>query len=94
MTVFFLLAGLSLVNVENIVVQYNVRRHTMEGKELDLSYFAQFSSDALPALRENASLLQKPQQALAQDVVHSIAQKTATTTVFDWNLSRSRAGEP
>lgn len=93
-TVFFLLAGLSLVNVENLVVQYNVRRHTMEGKELDLSYFAQFSSDALPALRENASLLQKPQQALAQDVVHSIAQKTATTTVFDWNLSRTRAGEP
>lgn len=89
-TGFAMVAGLQIVNPDNLIVRANLNR-AMNGQQSDLLYTTSLSADSVPALMEGLGGLKTTEREF---VINQIRQREWLDQSPDWrgwNLSRRRA---
>jgi hypothetical protein len=87
----FILGGLHFVNPDNYIARTNIRL-MKEGRSFDAAYNSQLSTDAVPVLLENLSVMSFEQQCRVKWTLSRRFENTKMETDFrSWNYSRWKA---
>lgn len=85
-----LIAGLHLVNPDNLIARVNFQR-AKEGKAFDAAYVSSLSADSIPTLSENVLVGSADERRVIAERLQAATPQYQNTDWRVWNWSRARA---